>query len=388
MEITGGWIEHLLRFETVAELRASAFWKEHGRAIDAFLATPQVLPGPVAGPRLADFVRVAQWNIEKGKRREAILATLREDPALRWADIVLLNEADRGMYRSGNRHVAAELGRDLGMHVAWSPAHLELTLGTDDDLLDPGENGEGLQGNAVLSRHPVIAVRTVPLPVCFEPFEFHEKRYGRRNCVWAKLRIGERHVWAGCTHLEVRNTPGCRAIQMRYILENLPGGPDEPYLLGGDLNSNGFARGTALRTILSACRLAATPTARMIRRLASPDRGPEPLFEIARRAGFEWEGLNSGEDTASAPIGALEDAALLPAFLNRLMRRRLAPYGGFLHLRLDWILGRGVRPLSSGELRDGPTGTAACNPGRVLLARSGAERPSDHSPIFADGRLP
>jgi len=378
------WLDALRAPARLDELRRSAFFAAQGAAIDALLGSAEIVQLDRVRPCLGSFVRVVQWNIEKGRRFDAILATLRSDRVLCRADVLLLNEADRGMNRSGNRHVALELARELGMHMAYGPAHIELTRGTGEDLETEGENRESLQGNAVLSRHPILDARSVALPVCFEPYHFHEKRYGRRNCLWASLRIGGRPWWVGSAHLEVRDTPGCRARQVEHLLARLPGPDDAPCLIGGDFNSNGFSRGTLLRTVASAWRLTSRPPAAVKEELRHPERGPEPLFEVFRRRGFSWEGLNSDAATASSAIGGLEDATLVPAWLRAWIERRLEPYEGRLDLRLDWLVGRGIRPLAPGAVEDTATGERSRGAGCVETPRWGAARVSDHAPIYAD----
>lgn len=351
------------------------------------LVTPRNFRSPDARPRLRSFLRVATWNIEKGKRLPRIMEVLRSDPILRVADVILLNEVDLGMARSGNLDIALTLARELGMHMAFGPAHLELTKGTDDDLAAPGENRESLQGNAILCRYPLSESRVVPLPACFEPFEFHEKRYGTRSCLWARADLGTKTIWLGAVHLEVRNTPACRASQMRHLLAHLPGGPGEPHILGGDFNTGGFARGTRWRTLRSVALLLARSPAFMQERMCHPERGPEPLFQLARGAGLEWEGLNTHDPTACTPVGTLEDSSLLPGPLARFARRRLAAYRGYLRFKLDWILGRGVSPARAGEVRDAGSGEESLGPGTRGVEDAGPGRISDHRPIFADIRL-
>jgi endonuclease/exonuclease/phosphatase family metal-dependent hydrolase len=379
-------VDGLGRYSTLSELRRSLFFTERGAEIESILSTPEIHACAHAVPRLKSFVRAAQWNIEKGKRLDGVVERFQSDNVLKWADVILLNEADHGMLRSGNVHVAAAAAEALGMNLAFGAAHIELTKGSEELLLQ-GKNRESLQGNAVLSRHPILEARIVPLPVCFEPFEFHEKRYGRRNCVWARLQVGDRSVWAGSVHLEVRNSPQCRALQMEHILANLPGSGQEPHLLGGDLNSNGFARGTLWRTLHSIERLLLHDPEEVKEELRHPERRTEPLFKHLRRAGFEWEGFNSFEETANAPIGNLEDSSLLPEFLVRYVRRQIEPYGGYLPFKLDWLFGREVCALRADELVDPGSGIAASNPGCISLRRTGPGRISDHSPIFADLRL-
>ncbi len=378
---------NLRRYRTVGELHRSAFFAEAGPGILELLGTPRHFFSPQARPRLRSFLRIASWNIEKGKRLPRIVETFRSDPALRWADAILLNEVDLGMARSGNLDVARTLACELGMHMTFAPAHLELTKGTDDDLDAPGNNRESLQGNAILSRYPLREARVVPLPVCFEPFEFHEKRYGTRNCLWARLDLGPKAIWLGAVHFEVRKTPACRASQMRHVLAHLPGGRDEQHVLAGDFNTGGFARGTRWRTLRSVALLLARSPAAMQERMCHPERGPEPLFGLARAAGFVWDGLNTFDPTACTPVGSLEDSSLLPGPLARFTQRRLAAYQGYLRFKLDWILGRGVSPAHAGEVRDAGSGEVSLGAGSRDIDIAGAGRVSDHLPIFADIKL-
>ena len=380
-------IEGLRVHATLDALRRSSFYLERRGEIEALLGTPEVAAEPGAVPRVRDFVRLVQWNLEKGARFDAIAERLARDPVLRWDDVVLLNEADHGMARSGNRHVARELASALGMHMAVGAAHLELTKGTGAELEVEGENAASLQGNAVLSRFPILSARVAPLPTCFEPYHFHEKRYGRRACLWAELDVGGRAWRIGAVHLEVRDTPRCRARQVAALLAD-PAAPGiGPCLIGGDLNCNGFSRGTRARTLAALWRLTARDPDRVAAELLRPDRGREPLFDVLRAGGFEWERLNAPGATAWAPLDALEDAWLLPAWLRRALQARLRPYGGYLRLKLDWIAGRGVDPLGDREVIDRATGAASRAPGAVELPLAGPERLSDHLPIHVDLRL-
>src|SRR5262245_13986591 len=108
-------VENLSRCATLAELRGTEFFARFGREIEELLSQPVIQRCPGAAPRLKSFLRVAQWNLEKGTQYGRILETLRSDEALKWADIILLNEADVGMSRSGNRHVASDLAQSLRM---------------------------------------------------------------------------------------------------------------------------------------------------------------------------------------------------------------------------------------------------------------------------------
>ena len=380
-------IDRLRQYQTLASLNRSSFFSAHAAEIESLLSTALLVPLAASAPRLTAFVRVAQWNLEKGKRFDQVLQRFESDEVLRWADVILLNEADLGMIRSGNRNVAGDLARELGMNLAFGPACLELTKGTGEDRSCAGENRDSLQGNAVLSRYPILEARIVRLAQCFEPFDFSEKRYGGRNCVWARLQIGRSALWVGSTHLEVRNTPACRALQMDRLAASLPTPDREPCLLGGDFNANTFPRGTRLRTLAGAARLIWGPPARINARLLHPER-KEGLFAAAARSGFAHQGLNSPEPTASAPLADLEDIKWVPGRLHEYIRQRLTAYEGHLEMKLDWLLGRGIDALAEYEIRDPQTGVTSLNPGCLSTTRTGPERISDHSPIFADIRLP
>ncbi len=387
MERRAYLLDRLRRYPTLAELRRSPFFAECSSEIETILDTPALSFYDRAIPRLSAFLRVAQWNLEKGKQFDAIVRQFETDDALRWADIVMLNEADCGMNRSGNRHVARCLGEALGMNAAFAPACLELTKGIEEERELPGQNRDSLQGNAVLSRYPMVAARVVRLPQCFEPYEFYEKRYGGRNCLWVRLQIGGGTLWAGTTHLEVRNTPSCRAIQMRRLMAALPGDPGAAYLLGGDLNTNCLRRGTRWRAFWTVAHMLLGDARKVKERFLQP-QCVEPLFKVAARAGFTLEGLNSTQATAIARIEGSEDFGLVPAIFHELLQRRAIPYRDGLLMKLDWFFGRGVHPLRAGEAFDRTSGIDSSDPTCAPTLQTGPARISDHCPIYADLALP
>ncbi len=378
------WIGNLQKFATLDELRNSSFFAEHGEALESYLETPQVFFHENIQPRLRSFLRIAQWNIEKGKNFTRILEKFQNHEILKWADVIVLNEADLGMARSGNRNVARDLAEGLGMHAVFGPAYYELTKGVDDDLTAQGENREGLQGNAILSRYPIIDKCVVPLPVTFEPYEFKEKRFGWRNCLWVRLQLGTSDLWVGAVHLELRNTPQCRCRQMQHILRRLPFSGKAAAILAGDLNGNTFGRGTKWRTAKSVLRLLCSSPEKVKTELLHPEAGCEPLFTAVQQDGFCWAGLNSNDETARSMMDSLEESAHLPDSLLRFIRRRLEAYRGYLCFKLDWMFGKNVQALRGGEIRDRQAGELSTNPGVVNGVNYGPDRISDHLPIYAD----
>jgi endonuclease/exonuclease/phosphatase family metal-dependent hydrolase len=384
MESQAFIIEGLRKHGSLVELLRSRFFREWRMRIEMLLATPKTFSFEGTAPFLRSFIRIVQWNIEKGKRFDAILDYFQTNEILRWADVIILNEADCGMNRSGNRHVALDLAKNLGMNMAFGPAHIELTKGTDDELAIEGENRESLQGNAVLSRYPIREAYIVPLPALFEPYEFHEKRFGRRNCLWARLELKEGHLWVGSTHLEVRTTPRSRSAQIEHLMENLPDKGQDAYILGGDLNTNSFSRGTTWRALQSVSRLMTRSPSRIKDQLLHPERGSEPLFDVMKYRGFAWQGFNSYEETARADIGSLEETGFLPDALANMVKKRLEPYSGYLCFKLDWIVAKGIQALKGGQKSDLQTEVRSLDPGCLKGKNAGPDRISDHLPIHAD----
>lgn len=341
-------IGELIQFSNLTQLKRSAFFATHGAELDRIVTTPELFSPAVIHPPTQHFLRVACWNIERGNRFEAVRHLLTHHPLLSSADVLLLNEVDVGMVRTGNRHVGFELAEAVGMHCVYGAEYLELTKGIGEELNLPGENTTALHGNAILSRYPLKQTRLIQLPVCFEPFHFHEKRYGSRIALYAEIELSTGQRLALVTaHLEVRDTPACRGRQMQYILDWLRHN-QLPVVFGGDWNTNTFPRGTRLRTAKSTARVLLTDPKALQHVLKHPDTGEEPLFEALRASGFEWNDLNDDQPTCSVPLASMEDAALIPGLIRSWITHRIEQHAGHLHMRLDWIASRGMKAASPG----------------------------------------
>lgn len=301
-------------------------------------------------------IRLVAWNIEKGKRWELIEKCLNAD-SLRSADVLCLNEVDEGMARSGNLRIAYEIGERLGMHVVFGQTFREFTKGIGEERLAPGENTTAIQGNATLTRFPVVDSLNLQLPNCHDPSRGQERRVGSRASLIVRLDRGSGRVLTiANSHLEVVTTARCRARQMRCVVDHIGTGPA---VVCGDFNTNTFARGTALHTFRSLSRLFLSDVQS---RVLSPWLY-EPLFAELRAAGFSWADFNDSEPTCSVDLSSVEDRKYVPAFIrNRILDRvRILP------LRLDFIVCRGLTALS---------------PGRTITDLPC--RPSDHLPITCD----
>lgn len=76
-------------------------------------------------------------------------------------DVVLLNEMDWGMARTGQMHTARVLAQRLSMNYAWGAEFIELTHGTykEQQRTAGVQNDLGLHGNAILSKFPIRDAR-------------------------------------------------------------------------------------------------------------------------------------------------------------------------------------------------------------------------------------
>ena len=301
-------------------------------------------------------MRIVTWNIEKGKRWSLLERCLSHE-TIRTADILCLNEADEGMARSGNLRIAHEIGERLKMEVVFGQTFKEFTKGYGDELFAPGENTTAIQGNAVLSRLPVVGSQNLLLPSCFDHSKRAEKRAGNRHALIVRVDSGSSGIVSiANAHLEVFGTAQCRGVQMKFLLGHLPEGPA---IVTGDFNTNTFNRGSALHTGHSLVLLAFSDAPARVR---NPWQH-EPLFKYLSAAGFTWREFNDDHSTCPVDLGTLEERANLPAFIRKFVLSRCR----HLPLRLDFICCRGLKPLS---------------PGRTITDLPC--QPSDHLPITCD----
>ena len=301
-------------------------------------------------------MKIVTWNIEKGKRWRSLEQCLSHS-SIRTADVLCLNEVDEGMARSGNLRIAYEIGDRLGMQVIFGKTFKEFTKGTGDELLSPGENTTAIQGNATLTRLPILDSQNLLLPACFDHSKRMEKREGNRHALIVRVNCGSgRIATIANVHLEVFSTPHCRSVQMKLLLSRLPGGPA---IVTGDFNTNTFGRGTAFQICRSLVLLAVTDVKS---RVLHPWRY-EPLFKHLSANSFSWEAFNDEHPTCSVDLTSLEDRVRLPAFARKFILSRHR----FLPLRLDFICCRGFKPVTPGHtITDLPC------------------QPSDHLPITCD----
>jgi endonuclease/exonuclease/phosphatase family metal-dependent hydrolase len=171
--------------------------------------------GDKAEPARGDTIHVVSFNIAFGRRTDSAIKLFKSDPALRNADVILLQEMDA----PSTRRVA----HALGFWYVYYPAIFSLT--TQRDF-----------GNAVLSRWPIIEDEKIVLP--------HVSRYARtqRTATAATVRIGASNLRVYSTHLstifDMRTS--ARRDQLRAILADAAKYPR--VVIGGDMNSSVVGR--------------------------------------------------------------------------------------------------------------------------------------------------
>jgi endonuclease/exonuclease/phosphatase family metal-dependent hydrolase len=170
-------------------------------------------------------IRAVSYNIHAGKDAEqrpnlervaAVIDSLH-------ADVVLLQEVDRGTERSGGVDQVAELERLTGMHGAFAKS------------LD-FQGGD--YGIAALSRWPIEESETVPLPTdphADRGVKMYEPRVAIHIVVSAPA--GRLHVVG--THLGAEGVSTFRDQEAAVLLEHLRAHVPaaDPLVIGGDFNS-------------------------------------------------------------------------------------------------------------------------------------------------------
>jgi endonuclease/exonuclease/phosphatase family metal-dependent hydrolase len=272
-------------------------------------------------PAVGKILRVTQWNIERGLKFDAIrlaftdskqFNALMEDKdskaddkerdeifeqirILQQSDLVVLNEVDWGMNRTGFRNVAAELADALGMNYAYGVEFVEvdpITMGIDqqvivreveqayaephqdrDEMLayvkkimapDP-QHYKGLHGTAILSRYRLSNVHLIPFTTKAHDWYADEKkvsipekmqgkvsaavfkeqllrqvRRGGRMMLLADISDPDSQsgkITVVATHLEDVATPGDRQKELQEILDHIQR-VDHPLILTGDMNTS------------------------------------------------------------------------------------------------------------------------------------------------------
>lgn len=330
-------------------LEQSALWQRIRADVERVTSAVEQGDAEPTAPR-ATHVRAAAWNVQRGRRFDAILGALRDDPVLREADLVLLSEIDCGLGRSGNRNVARELAEALGRSYVFAPSYLTL----QDDW---GENRAGaanttaLAGTAILSRLPIRRAENVDMPALRDKFSSSERRLGNKRALLVEVDTPAGPLLVGACHLDSNASPRQRAQQLAALLERMPG--VVPALVGGDFNTSTHDLSSALASVRDVVRkLLVAGLRRSIDGYMQPATcGEQPLFELLEARGFAVDGFNDGQPTYrydfNDPYALQKLRRVGGPPLVSLIRWLLRRWNHCLPARLDWFAGRGTRAISA-----------------------------------------
>jgi endonuclease/exonuclease/phosphatase family metal-dependent hydrolase len=289
----------LLR-EKLDRLLSTPFISNEATALKAIPNAPQI-------PGIGPVLRVAEWNINRGENEHEVnlalsdskgfLAAAQRNPSLKeaslshlaeelhelaGADVLVLDEVDKGVNRTKYHDVARDLAIALNMNYVYATEFIELDriyLGIKNmDAVERPKfrSGEifgldpkrylGLEGSAILSRYPIRGARIIRLPDTYDWYHeeiralselekvrrwtaeqvFQEQiarqvRRGGRMAVVADLEVPQSPtgiVTVISPHLEDYTDPKGRRRQMEFLLREIRS-ISNPVILAGDFNTTG-----------------------------------------------------------------------------------------------------------------------------------------------------
>lgn len=379
----------LKEFSSSKSLERSALYQELRPKILEVLNSYELVT--LAPPAEAEpYYRAVAWNIERGMRWEAILHFLKTHPVLSTADILLITEADLGMARSGNRNVAAELAKELGMNYCFAPSYLNLSKGCGVEQEVAGENQLGIHGNAILARYPIRKPRLVPLPNGHDKMKGREKRIGSQRALVATVDLAGSTLRVACSHLDVRSTQADRKRQLEKIVHVLREEGEVPALIGGDWNTSTYDSHNPFSAIVGFWIRVFMGTGNMIRNhYPHPDRFFEKkLFRMLEENGFDYKGCNEpGIGTTHYSVEDIKQFKNLrewiPNWCFHFIEWALKDHGGRCSFKLDWFTQRKLHIIKEGELISARKG-AAVAPQVVGDLHYENYPASDHDAIVVD----
>jgi endonuclease/exonuclease/phosphatase family metal-dependent hydrolase len=165
--------------------------------------------------------RVMTYNIHHGQGTDGqidlkrIAALIKNEKA----DIVALQEVDRGTVRTGRRDLPTELAKLTGMNF-----HFAKNI----------DYQGGEYGNAILSRFPILETTNL----LYQKLHPHEQR----GLLQAVLDVGGRKLLFLNTHLDYHENDAQRLLNVKQMKQALNAHPKLPVILCGDFNETPGSR--------------------------------------------------------------------------------------------------------------------------------------------------
>lgn len=352
-------LDQLARVRSRRALERNPLYQRHASEIERILLgfewdlRPCTAP---AGDRGAQITAVA-WNVERGKRFDALRIAMQRMPELRAADLVLLTELDIGMGRSDNRNVPEAIAAELGLGYVFANYHLVLAKGDSGEQDTTLPNAEALHGAALLSRWPVRRAWALSLPEFTDKFHALEKRLGSKRALVCELDAPGGPLTVAVVHLDPFAPPRHRARQLRSLLAAIERSGAGDVLVGGDFNTNTYHLGSKIGLGIDiAHKLARFGFSGTIEHYMTPERVFErAVFKVMRRAGYSTDGFTDPHTgtlhyNLKDPEVRGKSLQYLPGFAFRWLERKLQPWDGRVPMRIDHFAGRGLVPIEARTL--------------------------------------
>jgi endonuclease/exonuclease/phosphatase family metal-dependent hydrolase len=212
-------------------------------AIHAVRGEPARIERPWGVPAAlrVDGLTVVTWNVERGTAYEAILSVLRHLDA----DILLLQEVDRGCRRTAYRDIARDLAHALEMNWVAAGEFQEIGEARGEEL--------AITGQAILSRFPLENP---------DVLRFRAQDRWRWSVNPVQPRRGGRIALTARsadlvlynTHIESGGNNGLKRRQVAEILAHQARSTDAatPVLIAGDFNNAPLVRWQSLSSLVAA----------------------------------------------------------------------------------------------------------------------------------------
>ena len=174
-----------------------------------------VFPEAAPNKPLPKALHVVEFNVEM-KRGDEIVDAFEHDPALRTADVIIMEEIHRAYLGCS---AACVLGKELGYYEIYAPG---------------AAAGNGDDGIAILSRAPITSSQVIELP----HYDVHINS-ARRIALAATIEREGQPITVYAVHLENRITVRQRRAQLLPVLEHAAK-QKTPVIIAGDFNTSPF----------------------------------------------------------------------------------------------------------------------------------------------------
>src|SRR3954463_4062972 len=226
-------------------LALPGFLRLFGFAIEPLLSSADIhrIEGEPARVNRAvldlEHLSVVTWNIERGQQYDSILKSLRTLDA----DVLLLQEVDRYVHRTGYRDIAGDLAHALDLN--W------VSGGEFQEIGEGRGNRPAITGQAILSKVPITDAQVLTFEAQAKwRWSINPVQPRRGGRIALKARSGGALLYN--VHIESGGNDG---LQRRQIAEVLQDEVREaewamgPVVIGGDFNNGPLLRSTMFQSL-------------------------------------------------------------------------------------------------------------------------------------------